>query len=247
VDGDVLPEAPLSAIDKGSARGVATLVGTNRDEWKLFMVSDTRALRLSEDGLARRFRRVFERLGDPGTELSRRAFEVYYRVRGPRGGELSERWAAFQSDRIFHYPASRLADVQCRHSPDTYAYLFEWTPPILGARIGACHGLELPFVFGTLRNPLLRPLWGSTRGAYHLSRDMQKAWIRFAHTGCPAHGGLPDWPAYTLARRSTLALGPEYTLRDDPHERARGFWGGIIRDAKLPWASASAVPSGSAA
>ena len=75
---------------------------------------------------------------------------------------------------------------------------------------------------------------------------MQQAWIGFARTASPAHGELPAWPAYTLERRSTMALGREDTLRDDPHERARGFWGEVIPNAKIPWAPAE-LPDGAAA
>ncbi len=124
------------------------------------------------------------------------------------------------------------------HAEKTWAYLFEWSPPLIGARLGACHGLDLPFVFGTLRRPLLRPFGMVTRGAHQLSRRMQRAWTEFARSGCPAHDEFPEWPSYTLERRSTLAFGVEYTLRDDPHERARAFWGEIIANGKLPWAPA---------
>ena len=77
-----------------------------------------------------------------------------------------------------------------------------------------------------------------TRGAYLLSRRMQRAWIEFARSGCPAHDEFPEWPSYSLDRRSTMAMGKEYSLRDDPHERARRFWGEIIPNGKLPWADA---------
>jgi len=98
--------------------------------------------------------------------------------------------------------------------------------------------LDLPFVFGTLRHPSLRAFGVMTRGAYRLSRPMQRARVQFARTGCPAHGGLPESPAHTLERRSTMAFRPEYTPRGDPHERARGIRGDIIPNAKLPWAPA---------
>ena len=129
----------------------------------------------------------------------------------------------------------RLADLHCVHTPNTYAYLFEWTPPLLGARIGACHGLEIPFVFDTMRHPVLRPLWGSTRSAYRLARRMQTACVRFARSDCQEHAELPEWPSYIIERRSSMSLGSECMLRDDPHERARSFWGEIIADARLPW------------
>jgi para-nitrobenzyl esterase len=152
-----------------------------------------------------------------------------------------ERWVAFQSDRIFHYPAVRLTDLQCVHEAQTYSYLFEWSPPVIGSRLGACHGLDIPFVFGTLRHPLLRPVWGSTRSAYRLSTYMQRSWVAFARTGCPAHDDLPEWPAYTPERRSTVTLGTKCDQRDDPHERARNFWGDVIRDTKIPWAGTEAA------
>jgi para-nitrobenzyl esterase len=235
VDGDVLPEPPLAAIRKGLSRSVPTLLGTNRDEWKLFMVGDPRAGGLDPARLERRFRRILQALGGRTEELVARACDTYRRVKGPWGAEPVERWIAFQSDRIFHYPAACLADAQSAQNPSTYAYLFEWSPPLARRRIGACHGIDLPFVFGTLRHPLLRPLWGSSLGAWKLTRRMQRAWLGFAHTGCPAHDGLPEWPAYSRWHRSTMSLAGQCTLLEDPHQRARGFWAEILRDDKLPW------------
>jgi para-nitrobenzyl esterase len=235
IDGDLLPEPPITAIRKGLSSQVATLVGTNRDEWKLFMVGDPRARGLDEARLERRFRRILDALGGRADELATRAKDTYRRVKGPWGAEPVERWIAFQSDRIFHYPAACLADAQCAQNPATWAYLFEWSPPLAARRVGACHGLELPFVFGTLRHPVLRPLWGSPLGAWKLTRRVQRAWLCFARNGSPEHGGLPEWPAYSRWHRSAMGLGSQCSLLEDPHERARGFWAELLREEKLPW------------
>jgi para-nitrobenzyl esterase len=235
IDGDLLPEAPLAALQRGLSASVPVLVGTNREEWRLFIVGDPKARRLDEASLSRRIRRLLASAGDKGEELAVRAISAYRRVAGSRGAQPLERWIAFQSDRIFHYPAVRLADVQSAHQPQTYAYLFEWRPPLLGAQIGACHGIEIPFVFDTLRHPLLRPLWGSTRSAYRLAGRIQDAWLGFARDGSPAHRDLPEWPAYTMDRRSTMGFASECSLRDDPHRRGRSLWDELIRNAKLPW------------
>lgn len=40
VDGDLIPEQPIPAIGHGTGADVPILIGTNRDEFKLFMVSD---------------------------------------------------------------------------------------------------------------------------------------------------------------------------------------------------------------
>jgi para-nitrobenzyl esterase len=216
VDGDLLPTPPLEAIEKGRARDVPILVGTNRDEWKLFMLGDRKARSMDIPALRRRLERALR--GD-GT-LVERALETY---RSARGGNPSELWQNFQSDRIFHYPAHRLAQLQAAHNPNTYAYLFSWAPPIVGQRVGACHGIEIPFVFGTLREPVLRPLFGLTQGARQLSDRMMRAWIAFARTGRPAHADLSDWPAYGEAR-TTQVLAAHCRLVDSPFEPALSFW-----------------------
>jgi para-nitrobenzyl esterase len=230
VDGELLERHPLQAIDQGIAGGVRTLVGTNRDEWKLFSGLDPGGMVLDEDSLRERFQGVLRGTDDDGRPLHERAWDAYYRVKGRRGGEPSERWGSFQSDRIFHYPATRLADALSVHQSDTYAYLFEWAPRAVNERLGACHGLELPFVFGTLRAPWLRAWLGISPRAQELCNIMQDAWIGFARSGSPAHAGLPDWPAYSETARSTMAFGHECTLREDPHERGRLFWHPILRD-----------------
>ena len=51
VDGEVLPRQPLAAVREGSASAVPMLIGTNRDEWKLFGLNDRRARTLDEAAL----------------------------------------------------------------------------------------------------------------------------------------------------------------------------------------------------
>jgi para-nitrobenzyl esterase len=235
VDGDLLPEPALAAVRRGLSASIPLLVGSNRDEWRLFIVTDRQALSLDDAGLVRRIRHVLSAAGEAGGELATRAIQAYGLVAGPRGAQPLERWIAFQSDRVFHYPAVRLADLQSQHSRQVYCYRFDWAPPLLGSRLGACHGVEIPFVFGTLRHPLLRPLWGSTRGAYKLAGRVQRAWIEFARSGDPNHDDLPEWTPHTGEVRSAMGLGNECSLREDPHRRARRFWGEVIQNARLPW------------
>jgi para-nitrobenzyl esterase len=202
VDGDLLPESPLAALARGAAAGVSVLAGTNKDEWKLFMLGDLRARRMDEAALRRRFARV---LPEAAAE---RAYAVYRQVPDARRrDDPRERWSAFQGDRIFHWPAARLLELASRHSHDIFAYRFTWSPPLLERQIGSCHGLELPFVFGTILEPWLRPWLGAMPGARKLSHRMQEAWIAFAKTGQPGHAGLPYWPAYDTEKRQAMALG----------------------------------------
>jgi len=222
-DGDLLPGSPLEAIAKGLSRDVPLLVGTNRDEWNLFSFADVR--RLDEAGLRRRFQRALPGRDARGTPLADLAFDAY-RSAG-RSTAPRDRWSAFMTDRIFRYPALRLAELQAEHNSRTYSYLFGWRPPLLPRRVGACHGLEIPFVFGTLRDPLLRPVLGTAGGARRLSDAMQDAWVMFARSGDPSHPSLPSWPAFEAGNQATLFLGRRPHVRESAFAAARQFWAAL--------------------
>jgi len=224
VDGRWIPRQPLEAVAAGDAAGVPMLVGTNRDEWKLFTLFDRRSRALDAAGLRRRLARILPGADGDGAALAERALELYARAGAGRaaGGPLAL-WEAIQTDRIFRYPAARLAELHALHEPRTYKYLFEFVPRLAPRRIGACHALEIPFVFGTLRHPLLRVLLG-TGAALELSRAMREAWLAFAREGVPKAAALDAWPAYEPRRRATMRLGPRCGVVDAPLEAERRFW-----------------------
>lgn len=219
VDGDVLPEAPLTALARGAASNVAVLAGTNAEEWKLFMLGDLRARRMDDAMLRRRFARA---LGDAHVERASAAYARAPLARAPEAPH--ERWSAFQSDRVFHWPAARLLDLHATHSRDTYAYRFDWAPPMTGGRIGACHGIELPFVFGGILEPWLRPWAVASPGARKLAHRVQEAWLAFAKTGHPGHSGLPYWPPYDTEKRQAMQLGRRCNAFSDYGRDAQRFW-----------------------
>jgi para-nitrobenzyl esterase len=82
--------------------------------------------------------------------------------------------------------------------------------------LGAAHAIELPFVFGNLRDQSAVALTGTNPPAA-LSRRIQAAWAAFALTGNPTAAGDTAWPRYTAASRATMLLsdGP-WRLVDDP-------------------------------
>ena len=230
VDGDLVPEQPLRALARHGGSKVPLLIGTNRDEFKLFMALDR--VRLDDRRLEERIRRLLPGCDAEGDSLADQALATYERAAGPHARDPSERWAAFQGDRVFHYPATRLADVQADQQPKTYAYLFEWAPPLVGRTLGSCHGIELPFVFGGVRTMLGRAGLLANPGAQRLCTRIQDAWLAFARLGEPGHVDLPEWPAYSRFCRSTMSLSGECSLREDPHEKGREFWDPIEREGQ---------------
>ena len=49
---------------------------------------------------------------------------------------------------MFRIPAVRLLEAQLPHQSASYMYRFDSASPVMGGALGACHGIELAFVFG---------------------------------------------------------------------------------------------------
>jgi para-nitrobenzyl esterase len=231
VDGQLLPEPPLEAVAAGRVPALPLLIGTNLDEWRFYGLGDPKAASLDEAGLLRRFGRGLPGRDRSGRSLAERVVETY---RAARAGRESihprDLWFAIQTDRWFRHPATRLAETRARHQPATHAYLFRWRSPALGGALGACHALDVPFVFGSLEHPGVRDLVGDGAGAARLSDTMQGAWLAFARGQLPGHPELPDWPAYEAERRATMILGPECSVALAPAECERAFWDEIAAE-----------------
>ena len=168
VDGTLLPETPLAAIRRGAIADKELLIGTNREEWKLFSLVDGGLVAMREATLVAKIASLADprELALPDPELASR----YYRdaVAGDGGStDIVDVWNSFQSARVFHHPAAQLAEAQVRAGGRVFSYLFAWRPPAIGGLIGACHALELPFVFGWKAAPLSRALHGFAE--YHLT------------------------------------------------------------------------------
>jgi para-nitrobenzyl esterase len=221
VDGDVVPAAPIDRIAAGAGAGVDVLVGTNSDDWRLFPVLSGAVDRVTEEVLTGPVEvhgaQSLAAFGLPaGTALR------VYRAASP-GASPGDLLAAVLTDWWVRVPALRLADAHAPAPAATYAYEFAWPSPAFGGRLGACHGLEIPFVFDTLDLGRRQMLGGALGEAppQELADLVHGAWVSFATTGDPG------WPRYDLDRRAVQRLDttPEVVL--DPYARERRVWDGV--------------------
>jgi para-nitrobenzyl esterase len=225
VDGDSLPEAPLAAVRSGSASGVDLLIGTTRDEWKLFGFLDRGLASLDEAGL---LARLAPQVG--GEQAAKRVVEAYREPRSGQAASPKELFFAIETDRVFRLPAIRLAEAQQRRHEGVYMYLFTWESPMMGGALGSCHAIELPFVFGTLGGDGTDLFTGGGPEAERVCQQTMDAWLAFARVGKPAHPGLPGhrWPAYEPRRRATMRIGGETICEDAPADAEREAWEGLL-------------------
>lgn len=217
VDGVVLPRQPLDAVRDGSAANVPVLVGTTADEWNLFHVMRRQPGGMDDATLERRVARVLP------ADRAHEAIDVY---RGAQPDATNDDiFCAIGTDLVFRIPAVRLAEAQSAHQRATRVYLFNYKSTAFGGGLGACHAIDIPFVFDNVDRRGVDVLVGDidddTRA---LSTATSQAWLAMARSGSPQHDGLPPWPEYSTKNRTVMELGRTRQLLDDPGGAERAFW-----------------------
>ncbi|MGH9083654.1 MAG: carboxylesterase/lipase family protein, partial [Acidimicrobiales bacterium] len=220
VDGVSLPVAPAPAIGAGRAASIPVLVGTTRDELAFFVLADRRQARLDERGLHRLLARSAP--GVPTGEV----VAAYRAVREARGEAVTPRdlWIGAGTDLVFRWPSLQLAAAQRHYGAPAFVYLFAWESPAFGGALGSCHALDIPFVFGSVRDPRVAQFSGGGPEAEVLSADMRAAWAAFARTGDPSHESLGHWPMWDARRQATMVLDRRREVRDGPRAEELAVW-----------------------
>lgn len=227
VDGDVLPMHPYEAIQKGIAKDFEILAGTNEDEHKLFAAMDPTAMNADEKKLQENFRVTLSNLGQKDAKIEE-FIDLYKRkVSEKPSTSPLEVISEFQTDYFFRIPVSRYMGEQSVHQPNLYLYNFSWKTPSMGGVLGACHALEIPFVWGSLLDIDMGWLPKKTEEMEILSSQIMDCWINFARSGNPNHKGIPNWPKYNKKNRSTLIFDKNITVVDDPKRETRIIWDAI--------------------
>ncbi len=215
---EIVPMRPIDAIAAGAAADVDVLVGTTSEEALVFIV-DLRDI-FNEPLVEATLDAVMASSGRRGRDV----LDVYRKNRS--GCQPHELAAAVETDRMFRLPAIRLADAQCVHNPNTRMYQFTWRSTVMDGALGACHFLEVPFVFDQLDNDQARGIAGDPPQA--LADKVHAAWVAFAKTGDPQHAGLPAWPCWNASDRPTMLLDLTATVVDDPGADERALWDGVV-------------------
>lgn len=233
VDGGLLAVHPAQAIAAGAGVvGADLLGGTNRDEFRFFTFLSRIGRDLDADRLESLIDGYLESAGVEGGPSPAAVVAAYREARSARGAhvEHADLLDAFGTDWIFRIPQLRLLEAHRRHGARVYSYLFDWESPFGGGSLGSCHALELPFVFGSVHEPIVGLFTGAGDDAFRLSGQIRDAWVAFAGSGDPSTEGLGPWPAYEPDRRSTMVLGADPRVVERPQERERAFWEGHLGD-----------------
>lgn len=170
---EVLPDAPIEALAKGVGADIDLLIGTNSEEMNLYFVPT--GVREKLNGLLAWFM------------LSR----SHPKARGVlRAYGLGMKKAGFAftdtlNDLVFRWPARRFAEA---HQGRTHMYEFGWRSPACNGELGACHAMELPFVFKTLSLATGEQGFAGPNPPQDLAKRMHRIWVDFARDGSAPWG-----------------------------------------------------------
>jgi para-nitrobenzyl esterase len=223
----VVPLRPADAFERGRYLQVPAIVGTTRDEGRLFAI-------------ATRDQASFEaRIGE---QYGAQAPEILARYTKATQGSARLAYAAVWTDARLACPSDALRQA-LRARSEVYGYEFaDDRAPIRlpsmmqGGPMGAYHSSELAYVFGT-RWALADPA-NFDVAQRALSQAMMTAWGRFAHGQAPAAG----WPAFGdegLVR--SLAPGATRNVADFAQRHDCDFWTALFDQAFVARPAAAAV------
>jgi para-nitrobenzyl esterase len=213
-DAWVLPISPRQAFLTGSIQKVDLLVGLNGRELSAFRLAAAATAKSSgspsvaESGGPKLFleaaRPYFGSWTNP-------AIAIYF------GRILLSKNAGLDggaNDLIGACPVGAMASLTNASGQHVFVYRFDRSIPGKGeAELGAFHSLEVPYVFGSLRDREWQWL-PSTADDASLSDLLQTYWTNFAKTGNPNASGLPNWPAWSDEEKEFLVVNQDASVTE---------------------------------
>lgn len=193
VDGRILVKQPLEILATASGAGVEMILGTNADEWLMYLDEA-----VGEEELDRWLRE-----NAPGREA---------RLRAMVSGSSKPREALdrLRTAREMLCPSRALALAV--ENAGGRAWMYYFTRQRAGAgglELGAYHGAELPYVFDTHDD------WLPTQAAdSELTSVVLDYWTGFARGGSPQAEGRPAWPRFTARAPRLMELGEQPRVGD---------------------------------
>jgi para-nitrobenzyl esterase len=210
-----LPVDPIAAIADGHAARVPVIVGSNRDEFTLFVALQYLRGRQYTD--AQYPQLLAETFGPDAA-----AVEAHYPLARYGGAPLA--YSAAVTDGVFACVADRMADALGREAP-VYAYEFNdgGAPAPDPLRtvpfpVGASHSLELRYLFDIGDAPPLDPAQRT------LSEQMIDYWTHFVSTTEPGS----QWPELGAdKKRLSFQPGASTVITDYDDSHQCPFWAGL--------------------
>ncbi|XP_060547152.1 cholinesterase-like isoform X2 [Pantherophis guttatus] len=211
VDGEFLLGDPEKLMEKGQIQAKPVLIGETSDEGAPFVYyvfpNITHNL-INQEQLLKGIRMLVPN----ATEDFIRTIALKYSEGNHGPAQYRSAMSHFYTDQIFACPVREAAGNIRKTGSPVYAYLFahRHSGSVWPEWIGAIHGAEIPFVFGTLQS-MLPANQTYTEAEARLSRKMMYYWAEFARTGNPTGlaASKDEWALYNATDQNFFLLNTE--------------------------------------
>jgi para-nitrobenzyl esterase len=212
VDGAALPQHPFDPVASPLAADVPLIVGNNKDESSMWLLLYPNLDEVTFDDVLEIARAI---RGDRAPELV-----ALYRKTRPSASPTDLLDSLVSTDAMW-IDLVHIAERKVAGGPaSVFMYQFAHESDVLGGRLKAAHGMEVPFVFDDVEAAAMS---GKRPERLEVARVMSQAWVAFARSGDPNHPSLPKWTTYSPGDRSRMIFDTECRLEPDPTELREGL------------------------
>jgi len=197
----LLPKQPAALIASGDYNKGEIIVGSNKNEWGLFLNLPGSAVPLTT--VAEYNAAVQAQFGAATPLITAQYPATDATARG--------QFITLMTDALFRCPARTLARLATKSGSKVHLYSFEEGPSF--------HAFEIPYVFG---NP--SPNLGAPTLVEPLRATVQSYWRQFARTGDPNVEGQPTWPTYDATSDQHITLKATSEVGQNLQKANCDFW-----------------------
>ena len=193
IDGDIIPiDTHAAALEGAIGKGVVP--GTTQNEMHAFTSGQPEIEGASQKQIETVFRKEFKH--DWESTLK------YCQQKIPAAAPME---LLSQGLNLAHFEGqtTALAINFAKKGIKTWLYRFDWKSN--QSLLGACHCIELPFLFNTFEQwapPMTSGL--ELNEGLGLSKALQKTWATFSRHRNPNHDGIPYWPKFSKTKQPEI-------------------------------------------
>lgn len=203
-------EDPWEAIKKGYGKDIDLLIGTNSHEYNYTLLDMG-----DRESFVELFTGKFERNKAEMNEEELQILEDFFKIYEGKQDKF-ETIVEYYNESNMRVPSIVEAVEHQKSGGNTYMYYWKYPSSIKG--LGACHAIDISYVF----NNLQEEIFTGQNPSKELAVKVQKAWVNFAKTGNPSFDDI-EWPQYDEKTRKTMIIDVDTQFRivEDPMPEPR--------------------------
>jgi len=195
-DGIVLPEDLYEEYASGKGKNIDMMIGSNADECRYWIKEMGYYSNLVDGDLIYKIGMPMM-LDNNLLLMSKEDQNIVKSFISDLDDKRIWNITEFYNEMLFRLPAIKMAELHTQYNNNTYMYYWEY--PSAYNNIGACHAVELAYVFGNLEDTA----YTGDNINVGLSDTVMNMWVNFARTGNPSTEDI-TWEPYKVNNRMTM-------------------------------------------